>query len=223
MPSKPLRAATDYTLAVRPGMRSPLGPLPGEQAESLAGITTYGDFDVRGVGCNRDQVQITPGETDPPRCIPSDVNLLFSAPVPRATLAAIRWKPMPLPHEKLAARWRDYPQWFLRGRRDRLRVAQIGLHRADLADPAERLQMEGEVRPAHRHPDAVVAPGQRTDNVATEEAGAAVDGDKGVVRTACGHAALASHKEGPGCVGPLRQYRIAPGLYRLPRRRKRFN
>lgn len=118
LPSKPLKAATDYTLGMRPGMRSPLGPLPGEQSESLAGITTYGDFDVRGVGCNRDQVQIAPGDKDPPRCIPSDVNLLFSAPVPRATLAAIRWKPLPLPHDKLAARWRDYPQWFLRGRRD---------------------------------------------------------------------------------------------------------
>ena len=59
-------------------------------------------------------------------------------------------------------------------------VAQIGLHRVDLADAAERLQMEGEVGPAHRHPDAVVALGQRAHHVAAEKAGAAIDGDEGV-------------------------------------------
>jgi hypothetical protein len=33
-------------------------------------------------------------------------------------------------------------------------VAQVGLHGVDLADPAERLQMERQFRPAHRDPDA---------------------------------------------------------------------
>ena len=44
-----------------------------------------------------------------------------------------------------------------RGGLDRSRVAQIGLHRVDLADAAERLQMAGELGPAHRDPDAVAA------------------------------------------------------------------
>ena len=43
-----------------------------------------------------------------------------------------------------------------RRRLDRRRVAQIGLHRVDLADAAERLQVAGEVGPAHRDADAVV-------------------------------------------------------------------
>ncbi|MGH8145437.1 MAG: MG2 domain-containing protein, partial [Rhodanobacteraceae bacterium] len=118
VPAKPLAASSDYRLSMKPGMRSPLGPLPGTQDDSLADITTYGDFDFTGVGCNHGKVQVTPGEKNPPRCRPNDIDLLFSAPVPRATLAAIHWKPLPLPHDKLAARWRDYPQWFLRERRD---------------------------------------------------------------------------------------------------------
>ena len=36
---------------------------------------------------------------------------------------------------------------------DRGRIAQIGLHGVDLADPAERLQMAGQFRPPHRDPD----------------------------------------------------------------------
>ena len=57
----------------------------------------------------------------------------------------------------------------------------------DLADPAERLQVPGEVRPAHRDADAVVALGQRPDQVAAEEAGAAEDRDQRVVIGLEGH------------------------------------
>ena len=64
--------------------------------------------------------------------------------------------------------------------RDRGGVAQIGLHRMDLADPADRLQMAGQFRPAHRDPDAVIAPRQRADHVAAEKAGAAENRDEGV-------------------------------------------
>ena len=60
------------------------------------------------------------------------------------------------------------------------RVADIGLHGVDLADFAERLQVEGELGVAHRHPYAVIALGQRAHHVAAEEAGAAIDGDQGV-------------------------------------------
>ena len=43
----------------------------------------------------------------------------------------------------------------------------------DLPDPPERLQMAGEVRPAHGDADAVAALGQGTDDVAAEETRAA--------------------------------------------------
>ncbi len=52
---------------------------------------------------------------------------------------------------------------------DRPGVPDVGLHRVDLADPAERLQMAGEVGPAHRDADAVMALGQRPDQMAAEE------------------------------------------------------
>ena len=63
---------------------------------------------------------------------------------------------------------------------DRARVAQVRLHRVDLADPAERLQMAGEFRPAHRDADAVAALAERADHVPAEEARAAIDRDQGV-------------------------------------------
>ena len=55
-------------------------------------------------------------------------------------------------------------------RRNRLRVAQIGLHRVDLPDPAHRPQKAGELRPAHRDADAVLPLRQRPHHVAAEEA-----------------------------------------------------
>ena len=58
------------------------------------------------------------------------------------------------------------------------RVAQIGLHGVDLPDPAERLQVAGEVRPAYRRADAVARARQRPHHVAAEEPGAAEDGDQ---------------------------------------------
>ena len=45
------------------------------------------------------------------------------------------------------------------------RIAHIGLHGVDLANPAERLQVPGQFRPANRHPDAVTALRQRPDHV----------------------------------------------------------
>jgi len=40
----------------------------------------------------------------------------------------------------------------------------------DLADPSERLQVAGEVGPPHGDADAVVAAGQRADQMTAEEA-----------------------------------------------------
>ena len=121
LPTRPLAPGAHYALRMKPGLRSPLGPLTGTQTDSLADITTYGDFTFGGVACNdgqHTQVRVAPGNTISSRCTPSGIDLLFSAPVPRATLAAIHWQPMPLQKDKLAAIWRDYPPWFLRDRED---------------------------------------------------------------------------------------------------------
>ena len=63
---------------------------------------------------------------------------------------------------------------------DRGRIAQIGLHGVDLADPAERLQMPGQFRPPHRDPDAVIALGQRADHVSPQKARSAENRDQRV-------------------------------------------
>ena len=63
----------------------------------------------------------------------------------------------------------------LHGAVDRPAHAHIGLHRLDLADIAERLQMAGEIGPAHGDPDAVAALGQRPHDMAADKAGAAED------------------------------------------------
>ena len=70
---------------------------------------------------------------------------------------------------------------------DRGAVAHIGLYGVDLADPAKRLQMAGEVGPPHRDADAVVAPGQRPDQMASQEPGAAENRDERVVGALKGH------------------------------------
>ncbi|TAL85467.1 MAG: hypothetical protein EPN74_08285 [Rhodanobacter sp.] len=118
-PSQSLAPAQHYTLLAQPGMRSPLGSLPSDQTD-LGGdtrITTYGAFAFDGIGCrdSGDHAQTqAPGDAVGSRCRPNSINLLFSSPVPRATLAAIRWQPLPRPRDRLVAIWRDYPQWFLR-------------------------------------------------------------------------------------------------------------
>ena len=65
-------------------------------------------------------------------------------------------------------------------RLDRLREAHIGLHRMDLADAAERLQMAGQFRAADGDADQILAIGERAHQVAAEEARAAKDGDQRV-------------------------------------------
>jgi hypothetical protein len=58
------------------------------------------------------------------------------------------------------------------------RIAQIGLHGVDLADPAERLQVPGQFRPPHRHPDPVFALGQRPDHVSPQKPRSAKNRDE---------------------------------------------
>lgn len=123
VPARPLVADHAYHLRSRPGLTSPSGPLPGQQTDlpGYTGLRTYGALAVTGVAC-RDHdghaLHIAAGAAARAagRCRPDSVNLLFSAPVPRATLRAIRWSPTPLPAARLAQVWKDYPQWFLRPR-----------------------------------------------------------------------------------------------------------
>ena len=63
---------------------------------------------------------------------------------------------------------------------DRSRVAQIGLHGVDLADLAERLQMPGQFRPPHRHPDPVIALAERANHASAHEPRSAENRDQRV-------------------------------------------
>src|SRR5262249_56784048 len=65
-----------------------------------------------------------------------------------------------------------------RGRVDRGRMAHVGLHGMDLADPAERLQKAGKLGAADGDANAVAEFGQRAHDVAAEETRAAEDGDE---------------------------------------------
>ena len=120
LPDQPLHSAQKYALKLRAGLRSALGPLPGVAADLHTSALTYGDFDFQGVSCNDGhghEFRLPPGSGLSGRCRPDSVKLLFSAPVPRATLAAIGWEPDPLAPGQLARQWADYPAWFLRPRR----------------------------------------------------------------------------------------------------------
>ena len=76
---------------------------------------------------------------------------------------------------------------------DRGAVAQVGLHRHDLADAAERLQMGGEVGPAAGGADAPAVPRQGAHDVAAEEAGGAEHGDDRLLFSNEGHDTLPKH------------------------------
>ena len=84
------------------------------------------------------------------------------------------------------------------GRLDRSGMTQIGLHGMNLAHATQRLQMPGEFRPANRHPYAIMALGQSANHVTAEKSRSAINGDEGVVRAACAHAALDFRAEMPG-------------------------
>ena len=60
---------------------------------------------------------------------------------------------------------------------DRLPVADVGLNGMDLPHRPQRLQMAGQIGPAHGGAHAVAALGQRADHIAPDEARAAEDRD----------------------------------------------
>ena len=63
----------------------------------------------------------------------------------------------------------------------RFGIADIGLHRMDLADAAERLEMEGEIGTARRHANAPALARQRPHHMAADEAGAAENRDDAIL------------------------------------------
>lgn len=115
VPAASLQGASAYEVRVKPGLRSPLGPLAGEQSEAVDNLETWGDFTFRGVQCEADShtFEVHAGQSAHRRCDPNSLALQFSSPVPRETLAALRWEPVPEPSGGMRRMWRDYPQWFL--------------------------------------------------------------------------------------------------------------
>lgn len=117
VPAHPLASGAAYALTLEPGLTTPLGSLPGTGGlRGNAGFTTFGPFRFRGVACataDSDDLHLTPGATASARCRPGSVQLAFSAPVPASTLAAVHWDPVPVPADKLAEAWSDYPRWWL--------------------------------------------------------------------------------------------------------------
>ncbi len=95
------------------------------------------------------------------------------------------------------------------GRVDRSGMPQVGLDRVNLSDPAERLQVPGEIGPADRDADFVVPLGQRPHDMAAEKARAAEHGDENVV------VGLKGHASDPDAQPPPR-LPFAPGLQDAP-------
>ncbi|MGH8226223.1 MAG: Ig-like domain-containing protein, partial [Gammaproteobacteria bacterium] len=74
-PTQPLAAGSDYTLKLKPGLRTPLGSLPGPGGiHGRSGFVTYGPFEFRGIVCNAadgDAIIWRPGKPAPDaRCRP---------------------------------------------------------------------------------------------------------------------------------------------------------
>ncbi len=116
-----------------------------------------------------------------------------------------RLEPLPAALEQDADQV-DHQVGIAHGCLDRRRVTQIGLHSVDLSDPPERLQMAGQLGPAHGDANPVAALSERPHHMAAEKARAAEDRDQRVERS-CGHRALFAF--GVRC-----RYRIDSSLYR---------
>lgn len=119
VPATDLQADSDYTLVAAAGLKSPLGERTGQGGRVSGGrLHTYGAFAFRGISCQVDgqhkRIRIAPGHKSTAACMPDSIHLVFTAPVPRDTLAASRWRPAPPPPTVLGERWANYPAWFLR-------------------------------------------------------------------------------------------------------------
>ena len=103
---------------------------------------------------------------------------------------------------------------------DRPAIAQVGLHRLNPADLAERLQVAGEIGAANRGAHAPAALEKRPHDVAAEKPGAAEDGDQSALGDGDRHDASAILSAAPGA---RRLISIAAGAVqrlRVPRPRR---
>jgi hypothetical protein len=73
----------------------------------------------------------------------------------------------------------------------RFRIAQVALHRHDLAGKAHRLQVACQVGPAHGNADTVALACQRAGDMTAQKAGTADDGDQ---FAGCAHAVRGSFR-----------------------------
>ncbi|HEX5314793.1 MAG TPA: MG2 domain-containing protein, partial [Gammaproteobacteria bacterium] len=116
-PAKPLEAASEYDLALAPGLTTPLGELSAKGGlPTRAHLETWGPFRFRGVACedvHANSVDVAPGESQRVPCEPTSLRLAFSAPVPLSTLAVAEWKPAPRPLPEMKRKWLGYPVWYL--------------------------------------------------------------------------------------------------------------
>jgi hypothetical protein len=79
----------------------------------------------------------------------------------------------------------------------------------DLADPAERLQMTGELGSADRHPNSVITPGKRAHHVTAKKTRSAINSNKRIDVAAGGHGRFKGENR-PTVRAP---YRIVSDLY----------
>src|SRR3984893_4365241 len=83
----------------------------------------------------------------------------------------------------------------------------------DLADPAERLQMPGQLRPPHRDPDPVIALGERPDHVPAQKARSSENRDQRVQIRCHGVNFLGSNSIDRGDILVVSRYANSRGLY----------
>lgn len=112
-----LAAGTEYQLRTTAGLTTPLGKLASKTGQALTTISTYQPFAFKGVHCievqTHNTIKIAPSTTiNTAPCKPESINLVFNAPVPKDTLAAIAWQPSPLSSAQFNTHWEDYSQGY---------------------------------------------------------------------------------------------------------------
>lgn len=119
-PTRPLAPHTAYQVEVVGDLVTPLGSLPGATGPVWnTAFTTFGPFKFLGMGCgNRAGAWVMAPSSvmnANDACTPDQMWLVFNAPVPLATLSAVRVQPAIVSPRKLHTLWDNYPSWMLRG------------------------------------------------------------------------------------------------------------
>jgi uncharacterized protein YfaS (alpha-2-macroglobulin family) len=81
VPEDDLQSNAKMSLAIKPGLMSTAGPLPGTEQREIVGFQTYPEFSYVGFSC-REEGQPVPAGGDPSACNPlKEMGLRFTAPV----------------------------------------------------------------------------------------------------------------------------------------------